>query len=186
MSAELPMTSSAQAITDPRATALRNNRRLALALLLAAGVVFIAGAVVEAAGRQWGGWLRAFGEAAAVGGLADWFAVVALFRHPLGMRWIPHTAIIPSNKERIAVSLGEFVRDKFLEPKALLHKLQVFDPAARLAEWLKDPARVEALARHAQRFGLEALQWLDAPAATQTAPLLATQTAPPGRGDLSR
>ena len=155
------MTSSAQAFTDPRATALRNNRRLALALLLAAGVVFIAGAVAEAAGRQWGGWLRAFGEAAAVGGLADWFAVVALFRHPLGMRWIPHTAIIPSNKERIATSLGEFVRDKFLEPKALLHKLQVFDPAARLAEWLTDPARVEALARHAQRFGLEALQWLD-------------------------
>ena len=155
------MTSSAQAFTDPRATALRNNRRLALALLLAAGVVFIAGAMAEAAGRQWGGWLRAFGEAAAVGGLADWFAVVALFRHPLGMRWIPHTAIIPSNKERIATSLGEFVRDKFLEPKALLHKLQVFDPAARLAEWLTDPARVEALARHAQRFGLEALQWLD-------------------------
>ena len=161
MSAKLSMTSSTQSTTDPRATALRNNRRLALGLLLAAGAVFISGTVAEAAGRQWGGWLRAFGEAAAVGGLADWFAVVALFRHPLGIRWIPHTAIIPSNKERIATSLGEFVRDKFLEPEALLRKLQAFDPAARLAQWLTDPSRVDALARHAQRFGLEALQWLD-------------------------
>ncbi len=161
MCAKLSMTSSLQDIADPRATALRNNRRLALGLLLAAGVVFIAGAAAEAAGQRWGGWLRAFGEAAAVGGLADWFAVVALFRHPLGMRWIPHTAIIPSNKERIATSLGEFVRDKFLEPEALLRKLEVFDPAARLAEWLTDPARVGVLARHAQRVGLEALQWLD-------------------------
>ena len=155
------MTSSMQGITDPRATALRDNRRLALALLLGAGVVFTAGAVAQAAGHPWGGWLRAFGEAAAVGGLADWFAVVALFRHPLGMRWIPHTAIIPSNKQRIATSLGEFVRDKFLEPEVLLRKLQAFDPAARLAQWLTEPARVDALARQARRIGLEALQWLD-------------------------
>ena len=161
MSADFSMPSSEPNTADPRATALRNNRRLALGLLLAAGLVFIAGAAVESTGRPWGGWLRAFGEAAAVGGLADWFAVVALFRHPLGMRWIPHTAIIPRNKDRIATSLAEFVRDNFLEPEALLRKLQVFDPAARLAQWLTDPARVDALARHAQRLGLEALQWLD-------------------------
>ncbi len=161
MGAKLSMASSARDTTDPRATALRNNRRLAQGFLLAALIVFITGAIVEAAGKPWGGWLRAFGEAAAVGGLADWFAVVALFRHPLGMRWIPHTAIIPTNKDRIATSLAEFVRDKFLEPEALLRKLHVFDPAARLAEWLTDSARVNALARQAQRFGLEALQWLD-------------------------
>lgn len=80
-------------------------------------------------------WVSAFCEAAAVGALADWFAVVALFRRPLGLP-IPHTAIIPHSKDRIADSLAVFVRDQFLEPQALLARLQVFDPASRLGSWL--------------------------------------------------
>ena len=132
---------------------------VALLLLLAAIAALL---FANAMGAQGGwAWLKAFSEAAAVGALADWFAVVALFRHPLGQRWIPHTAIIPNNKDRIADNLAEFVRDKFLEPDALLQKLQVFDPAARLAAWLTDAARMDSFVQHVRGFGLEALAWLD-------------------------
>ncbi len=106
------------------------------------------------------GWLKAFCEAAAVGALADWFAVVALFRRPLGLP-IPHTAIIPANKERIADNLAVFVRDHFLDPKTLLEKIAVFDPAARLSQWLADPLRVQVWVNTARQWGLQALDWLD-------------------------
>lgn len=144
---------------DERLRSLRRMQGLALGLL---GLALIGLMTAHLMGAQgvWG-WVRAFCEAAAVGALADWFAVVALFRHPLGQRWIPHTAIIPSNKERIADNLAVFVRDKFLAPRTLLEKLQVFDPASRLAHWLTDPDRIEALVRQVKVFGLEALDWLD-------------------------
>lgn len=105
-------------------------------------------------------WVSAFCEAAAVGALADWFAVVALFRRPLGLP-IPHTAIIPHSKDRIADSLAVFVRDQFLEPQALLARLQVFDPASRLGSWLADPARSRLLADMARGWALQALDFLD-------------------------
>ena len=84
------------------------------------------------------------------GALADWFAVVALFRRPLGLP-IPHTAIIPSNKDRIGDNLAVFVRDHFLDPDTLLEKLRVFDPAARLARWLERPRRARVLSEGARR-----------------------------------
>ncbi len=87
-------------------------------------------------GKGGWGWLRAFCEASAVGALADWFAVVALFRHPLGIP-LPHTAIIPQSKERIADSLADFVRDHFLDPATLLAKLAVLDPA-RVGFWVAE------------------------------------------------
>src|ERR1700686_5018814 len=80
-------------------------------------------------------WVAAFSEAAMVGALADWFAVVALFRHPLGIP-IPHTAIIPSKKNTIAENLAQFVHDKFLATDALVAKLREFNPAEHLCTYL--------------------------------------------------
>ena len=144
--------------SDPRASALLRMQLIALGLLLAA----LAGlALASAFGGQGGwGWVKAFTEAAAVGAMADWFAVVALFRHPLGLP-IPHTAIIPRNKERIADTLAVFVRDHFLDPQTLLHKLAVFDPAGRLGQWLSDAERVTGWVAAARQWGLQALDLLD-------------------------
>lgn len=126
---------------------------------LAAAVVGLITATALGGQGPWG-WIKAFCEAAAVGALADWFAVVALFRRPLGLP-IPHTAIIPANKERIADNLAVFVRDHFLDPKTLLEKIAVFDPAARLSQWLADPLRVQVWVHAARQWGLQALDWLD-------------------------
>ncbi|MGM8360513.1 DUF445 domain-containing protein [Flavobacterium sp. ARAG 55.4] len=83
------------------------------------------------------GWLKAFSEAAMVGGIADWFAVVALFKHPLGIP-IPHTALIPDNKDAIGRNLGTFVSDEFLIKEKLEVKLDEFDFAAKATNWLKE------------------------------------------------
>jgi uncharacterized membrane-anchored protein YjiN (DUF445 family) len=91
-------------------------------------------------------WVAAFGEAGMVGAIADWFAVTALFRRPLGLP-IPHTAIIPRNKDKLARALGDFIADNFLEPRILDRKVVDFAPAARLAGLLVDPASVGAIAR---------------------------------------
>ncbi|OYU15532.1 MAG: DUF445 domain-containing protein [Alphaproteobacteria bacterium PA4] len=80
-------------------------------------------------------WVQAFAEAAMVGGLADWFAVTALFRHPLGLP-IPHTAIIPANKDRIGDSLATFLKDNFLTPAIVARRLEEVDIAAVAARWL--------------------------------------------------
>jgi uncharacterized membrane-anchored protein YjiN (DUF445 family) len=91
-------------------------------------------------------WVRAFAEAATVGAIADWFAVVALFRHPLGLP-IPHTAIIPRNKDRIGRSLGRFVELNFLTPENIVKKLAQAGIAARLASWLSHRANSEIAAQ---------------------------------------
>ncbi len=143
---------------DDRLRSLRRMKGWALTLLF----VVVAGlglATVMGEHGMWA-WIKAFCEAAAVGAVADWFAVVALFRRPLGLP-IPHTAIIPSNKNRIADNLAIFVRDHFLEPSVLLDKLSVFDPAMRLAQWLTDPARVHNFVGTARKIGLQAVDFLD-------------------------
>ncbi|WP_028920666.1 DUF445 family protein [Pseudoxanthomonas suwonensis] len=143
---------------DPRAAQLRRMKTIALAMLLA----MVAGFVTShAMGNQgvWA-WVSAFCEAATVGALADWFAVVALFRHPLGLPF-PHTAIIPHSKARIADSLAAFVRDHFLEPETLLKRLEVFDPATKLGEWLSRPEQSQRLAQMARGWALQALDLLD-------------------------
>ena len=66
------------------------------------------------------GAIRAFAEASVVGGLADWLAVVALFQHPLGLRWIPHTAILPRSKDRIGDELADFIQEQFLTPEEIV------------------------------------------------------------------
>jgi uncharacterized membrane-anchored protein YjiN (DUF445 family) len=143
---------------DPRATALARMKRVAAALL-AAALAGLALAEWQGAQGAWG-WLEAFCEASAVGAVADWFAVVALFRHPLGLP-LPHTAIIPRSKARVADGLAEFVRDHFLDPETLVARLGVFDPSRRLADWLADPARVREWVADGRRWALKAVDLFD-------------------------
>src|SRR5690554_3261565 len=143
---------------DPRRTALRRMKIAAAALLVAMISGFIVSHVMGGQGA-WA-WVRAFCEAATVGALADWFAVVALFRHPLGLP-IPHTAIIPGNKERIGDNLAVFVRDHFLDPDTLLEKLKIFDPAARLGEWLSEPEQAKRVSEAARQIAVQVLDLLD-------------------------
>jgi uncharacterized membrane-anchored protein YjiN (DUF445 family) len=117
---------------------LRLNRVLATGMLTGMGVAFIATHLVSEPGFVTL-LIRAGAEAGMVGGIADWFAVTALFRHPLGLP-IPHTAIIPTNKDRIGRTLGRFVESNFLTPEVLLPKLRQLQVGRRIAEWLAAPA----------------------------------------------
>ena len=125
--------------------ALRRNRRFASALLVCAAAIFLATMVQNEPGF-WTLLIRASAEAAVVGALADWFAVTAVFRRPLGLP-IPHTAIVPRNKDRIGAALGVFVASNFLTPTLIIAKLRAIDPAGRLAAWLATPANAEAAAQ---------------------------------------
>lgn len=89
-------------------------------------------------------YVAAFAEAAAIGGIADWYAVVALFRRPLGLP-IPHTAIIPANQARIADNLGRFIETNFLAPGPVRAKLREVDFAAMVSDWLVEPRRADGL-----------------------------------------
>ncbi len=109
-------------------------RLAATLLLLAMACIFIAATVWQASHPALP-WVRAFAEAAMVGGLADWFAVTALFRHPLGLP-IPHTAIIPANKDRIGDSLATFLKENFLTPSVVARRLEEFDIAGAVARRL--------------------------------------------------
>src|SRR3569833_139943 len=82
-----------------------------------------------------------------VGGVADWFAVTALFRHPLGIP-IPHTAIVPSRKDRVGRSLGNFVQKNFLNPDNIATRLRAANVTQFLAQWLSRPENAHTLARH--------------------------------------
>ncbi len=119
-------------------------RALATGLLVAMSGVFIAARAAPAA-WGWPPWLAAFAEAAMVGALADWFAVTALFRRPLGLP-IPHTAIVPKNKDRIGAALGDFIAGSFLTPRVVDARLKRLRPAARLAAWLAEPGMARGLA----------------------------------------
>ena len=127
-------------------------RRLATMKCWATGLLVFAAAVFVVATMlqpqyPWLGYVRATAEAAMVGAVADWFAVTALFRHPLGIP-IPHTAIIPTRKERIGRSLGNFVQTNFLSPAVISARLRDADIARRIAAWLADPAHGDAVGKH--------------------------------------
>jgi uncharacterized membrane-anchored protein YjiN (DUF445 family) len=115
----------------------RNLERMKLratGLLILMGLVFVVTRMFEPQ-HPWLGYLRATAEASMVGGIADWFAITALFRHPLNIP-IPHTAIIPNRKDRIGRSLGNFVQNNFLSPEVLTAKLKAAQLTRRAAEWL--------------------------------------------------
>ena len=120
-----------------RLRSLRRMKAVALGLLVVAAIVYVITKIDG--GEGWVGYVRAFSEAAMVGALADWFAVTALFRHPLRLP-IPHTAIIPKRKDQIGRSLGEFVETNFLTQEVLGERLAHADIGRRLGVWLADPA----------------------------------------------
>jgi uncharacterized membrane-anchored protein YjiN (DUF445 family) len=138
-----------QALTaDPaRVRDLRRMKVFATGLLVLAAVVFVVARSLEDE-HPWLGYVRAAAEAAMVGALADWFAVTALFRYPLGIP-IPHTAIIPRRKDDIGRSLGEFVQGNFLTPEVVGERLGSAHIAQRLGAWLAQPSNSERAAEAA-------------------------------------
>ncbi|MGE0218511.1 DUF445 domain-containing protein [Mycolicibacterium sp.] len=131
-----------------RRRGLRRMKLVALGFLLGATVVFLLCTWAQSHGAApWVGYVRAAAEAGMVGALADWFAVTALFKHPLGIP-IPHTAIIKRKKDQLGEGLGAFVRENFLSPQNVETKLRDADIAGRVGKWLCDPA-------HAQRVAAE-------------------------------
>ncbi|MDB5737739.1 MAG: hypothetical protein JWO65_1407 [Sphingomonas bacterium] len=113
-------------------------RRAATGLLVVMAALYALARHFEPTHPAWG-YVRAFAEAAMVGGLADWFAVTALFRHPLGLP-IPHTAIIPRNKDRIGDSLATFLRDNFLTPSVVARRMRRLDLAGAAGRFLAAPS----------------------------------------------
>ena len=122
-------------------------KRRAAGLLVAMSILFLVTLILEPR-YPWLGYVRATAEAAMVGGLADWFAITALFRHPLNIP-IPHTAIIPNRKDRIGRTLGNFVQHNFLSPEVLGPRLLALQPSRRAAEWLRQPEHARSLSQHA-------------------------------------
>jgi len=111
---------------------------VATGLLVVMGLLFAGSTWAMDAVHPGFAWVQSFAEAALIGGLADWFAVTALFRHPLGLP-IPHTAIIPANKDRIGDALATFLRENFLTPSVVARRLERFDASATLARLLTSP-----------------------------------------------
>ena len=139
---------------DPQADAerqrgLRRMKAVALSFLIGATGVFLACRWAQSAGitATWVGYVGAAAEAGMVGALADWFAVTALFKHPLGIP-IPHTAIIKRKKDQLGEGLGTFVRENFLSPEVVGTKLRDAQIPSRLGKWLSEPS-------HAQRVAAE-------------------------------
>ncbi len=127
-----PLTFGGQPLTVDRA---KRMRWTATGMLAAMAVIFIATHGLATTGHPAWGYLNAFAEAAMVGGLADWFAVTALFRHPLGLP-IPHTAIIPENKDRIADTMAAFLRENFLTPAVVARRMAGMNVAKAAGEFL--------------------------------------------------
>lgn len=140
---------SARFDADAKLSALRRTKFVAAAALAFCVLVFAVAKSLESR-HAWLGFVAAFAEAATIGGLADWYAVVALFRRPLGLP-IPHTAIIPENQNRIADNLGRFIEVNFLAPEPVREKLAEVDFSALVADWLADPNRAADLSRFVGR-----------------------------------
>ena len=130
-----------------RRRSLRVMKGVALGALVVMAVVFIVAFVLQE-NYPWLAYVRAAAEGGMVGALADWFAVTALFRHPLGIP-IPHTAIIPKRKDEIGRSLGEFIETNFLAGEVVRAKLESTAIAATAGAWLRDPAHAETVATEA-------------------------------------
>src|SRR5438874_8424120 len=162
----LPATFSFDAPTDAaRAAELKRVKALATLVLAATLALFVIAKLLLTVHPVFG-FVAAFAEAATIGGLADWYAVVALFKRPLGLP-IPHTAIIQGNQERIADKLGEFIEVHFLEVAPVDAKLRQIDFGSFVADWLRDRKRSTDLARFTLRLLPEAFT------ATETSGLMA-------------
>src|SRR6476660_8566358 len=152
----LPTTFSFDTPTDAaRAAELRRIKALATLVLTGTLALFVAAKLLLNTHPAFG-FVAAFAEAATIGGLADWYAVVALFKRPLGLP-MPHTAIIQSNQQRIAEKLGEFIEKNFLESGPVEAKLREIDFGSFIADWLRDRKRSADLARFTLRLLPEAV-----------------------------
>ena len=123
---------------------LATMKRRATAFLAAATVVFLV-VTIWGGNATWVGYVQATAAAGMVGGLADWFAVTALFPHPLGIP-IPHTAIIVAKKDQFGETLGEFIQDSFLTPETIVGRVRSAGVAPRVAAWLSDRDNASRLA----------------------------------------
>ena len=132
------MTNGALSRFNPAQPGAQGMKLVATGLLLVMAAVFLASRALQPH-YPWLGYVKSFAEAAMVGGLADWFAVTALFRHPLGLP-IPHTAIIPRNKDRIGEALATFLKENFLIPSVVARRMQRLDVAAAAGRFLQTPA----------------------------------------------
>ena len=143
--AKMPAASPpAHGAVDPRVAALRRMRLVATLLLVLMTLVFIATTAFKL-DLPWIPYVRAFAEAGMVGACADWFAIVALFKRPLGLP-IPHTGIVPMNKDRIAKAIGHFITTNFLTEAVLNERLARVDAVGAIADWLAEPANAKRLA----------------------------------------
>jgi uncharacterized membrane-anchored protein YjiN (DUF445 family) len=154
-----PIERSASYRNGAQSGGVRQMRLIATGMLLAMAAVFIAASQLDDVHPAWG-FVRAFAEAAMVGGLADWFAVTALFRHPLGLP-IPHTAIIPRNKDRIGDTLASFLRDNFLTPSVVARRMRNVDVAGGIGRFLANPPPEGRLREGASRLFANLLEALD-------------------------
>ncbi|HEX8400084.1 MAG TPA: DUF445 domain-containing protein [Allosphingosinicella sp.] len=135
-------------------------RIIATGMLVAMALLFLMAGAMDETHPAWS-FVRAFAEAAMVGGLADWFAVTALFRHPLGLP-IPHTAIIPKNKDRIGSTLAQFLKDNFLTPSVVARRMRGLDVAGAAGRFLANPPGGEGRLREgASRLIADVLEALD-------------------------
>jgi uncharacterized membrane-anchored protein YjiN (DUF445 family) len=139
---------------------LQRMKLLATGLLVLAGAIYVAARTFEP-GLPWLHYVAAAAEAAMIGAIADWFAVVALFHHPLNLRFIPHTAILPRNKARIAEGLSQFIQQNFLSSAAVVARVAAFRPAHTLCRWLLKRENAEILASYATRLVSYALSAVD-------------------------
>jgi len=128
-----------------KAAALRKMKLVALGLLIAMAIIFVFAFAYQKE-YPWLQYVRAAAEGGMVGALADWFAVTALFKYPMGIK-IPHTAIIPRRKDQIGASLGEFVETNFLSEQVVQDKLASANIARKAGEWLSGPGGAERVAK---------------------------------------
>lgn len=145
---------------NPAQGGARGMRIVATGLLVLMAGIFVLAGKLSDLHPAWG-FVRAFAEAAMVGGLADWFAVTALFRHPLGLP-IPHTAIIPRNKDRIGDNLASFLKDNFLTPSIVARRMRRMDVATAAGRFLAAPSAADGRLREgASRLAATVLEALD-------------------------
>src|SRR3954465_12749518 len=144
---------------NPAQGGVRGMRIFATGMLVAMAALFLVANSLDDLHPAWG-YVKAFAEAAMVGGLADWFAVTALFRHPLGLP-IPHTAIIPRNKDRIGETLAAFLRENFLTPSVVARRMRSVDVAGAIGRFLANPAPEGRMREGASRLLADLLESLD-------------------------
>ncbi len=149
----------------PAATDVAAARALARQKAVATGLVALCALAYAAAKAAEGrhpaaAYVAAFAEAAIIGALADWYAVVALFRHPMGLR-LPHTAIIPANQTRIAENIGSFIAQHLLAGPRVGDKVLELDPAGSIGRWIAEPHNRRQIAAHAVRLLPDAIEAID-------------------------